>query len=144
MATTVQVTFDCADPDRLATFWAEALGYKKQDPPQGFDSWESFLAANNVPEALWTSRSAIVEPEGNGPRFFFQRVPESKTVKNRLHLDLNIGGGPGTPEHERRQRVDAALERLVRLGATVVRTVEEPMEHFVVMQDPEGNEFCLD
>lgn len=143
MATSVQVTFDCADPDLLATFWADTLGYKKQDPPAGYASWEDFLAASGVPEALWTSRSAIVDPDGAGPRIFFQRVPEAKQAKNRVHLDVNVGGGPGTPEDERRQRVDAAIERLVRLGATEVRAVDEMMEHFVVMQDPEGNEFCI-
>jgi hypothetical protein len=143
MATSVQVTFDCADPDRLATFWAEALGYQKQGPPDGFASWEAFLTANGVPEAQWNDFSAIVDPDGRGPRCFFQRVPEPKTVKNRLHLDVNAGGGLDTPADERRQRVDAAVERLVRLGATRIRTVEEPRERFVVMQDPEGNEFCL-
>jgi catechol 2,3-dioxygenase-like lactoylglutathione lyase family enzyme len=143
MATSIQMTFDCADPDRLARFWAAALGYKIQDPPPGYASWEDFLTAIGVPREQWNDRSAIVDPAGRGPRCFFQRVPEPKAVKNRLHLDVNAGGELGAPADERRQRVDAAVERLVGLGATTVRTVEEQMERWVVMQDPEGNEFCV-
>lgn len=143
MAIPVQVTIDCADPDRLARFWAEALGYKIQDPPPGFDTWEAFLQANGIPQEEWNSRSAIVDPDGVGPRIFFQRVPEGKEVKNRLHLDVNVGGPLGTPQDERRTRVDAAVERLTGLGAKTVRTVEEMTERFVVMQDIEGHEFCL-
>jgi hypothetical protein len=143
MATSVQITFDCADPDRLARFWAATLGYKIQDPPEGFASWEAFLEKIGVPKEQWNDRSAIVDPDGHGPRIFFQKVPESKAVKNRVHLDVNVGGAHGTPPEERRRRVDVAVERLVGLGATVVRTVEEPMERFVVMQDIEGNELCL-
>ena len=145
MATSVQVTFDCADPDRLATFWATALGYKKQDPPEGYATWQEFLAAQDVPEDQWNSASAIVDPDGAGPRIYFQQVPEPKTVKNRVHLDVNVGGGHGTPPDERRRRVDAEVERLSGAGATVIRPgeVSELGEYWVVMQDPEGNEFCL-
>ncbi len=143
MAVSIQVTFDCADPDRLASFWAGALGYQKQAPPEGFASWEDWLRAHHVPEDQWNSASAIVDPDGQGPRIFFQRVPEPKTVKNRVHLDVNVGGGAGSAPQERRQRVDAAVERLVAAGGTRVRAVEERGEYWVVMQDPEGNEFCL-
>lgn len=143
MAIAVQVTFDCADPDQLATFWAEALGYKLQDPPPGFDSWEAFLEANAVPKDLWNSKSAIVDPDGAGPRIFFQQVPEPKQSKNRVHLDVNAGGPPGTTAEERRSKVDAAVERLTALGAKKLQDREEMNERYVVMQDPEGNEFCL-
>jgi hypothetical protein len=142
--TDFQVTFDCADPAGLARFWAEALGYKIQDPPEGFASWEAFLTSIGVPESEWNSRNAIVDPEGRRPRIFFQRVPESKRTKNRLHLDLRIGGGPGTPLEERRARIDAEARRLAALGATSLHQVEERGEYWVVMQDPEGNEFCVD
>lgn len=142
MATPVQVTFDCADPDLLGRFWAEALGYKQDDPPPGFESWPAFLTAQGIPEEHWNDRNAIVDPEGKGPRIFFQRVPEPKSIKNRVHLDVNVGGPRGTPD-ERRARVDAAVERLIQAGATLVRTVEELHERFVVMRDPEGNEFCV-
>jgi len=144
MALSFQVTFDCADPDRLARFWAAALDYKLQDPPPGFDTWEAFLDTIGVPESERNSRSAVVDPEGKGPRLYFQKVPEPKTAKNRLHLDLRIGGGPQTPLEERKARIDADVERLVALGATVVGPVEEYAQYCVVLQDPEGNEFCAD
>ena len=143
MAVSIQVTFDCANPDRLARFWAEVLGYKLQDPPTGYESWEAFLTAQAIPEDQWNNLSAVVDPDGAGPRILFQRVPEPKTVKNRVHLDVNIGGGHGTPPAERRTRVDAAAERLVNLGATKLRTFDQHGEYWIVMQDPEGNEFCL-
>ena len=85
-----QVTFDCADPAALAAFWAEVLGYEVQAPPEGFDSWPAALAAFGVPESEWNSRSAILPSDGAGPRVFFQRVPEGKSVKNRLHLDVRV------------------------------------------------------
>jgi hypothetical protein len=144
MALSFQVTFDCADPARLARFWAAALGYKIQDPPPGFATWDAFLETIGVPESERDSRSAVVDPDGNGPRLYFQRVPEPKTVKNRLHLDLRIGGGPQTPLPERRALIDAAVKRLVALGASVVGPLEEYGQYCVVMRDPEGNEFCAD
>ena len=83
------------------------------------------------------------DPDGRGPRIFFQRVPEPKQVKNRVHLDVNAGGPRGTPDDERRTGVDAAVDKAVSVGATKVRLVEERGERHYVMQDPEGNEFCL-
>jgi catechol 2,3-dioxygenase-like lactoylglutathione lyase family enzyme len=143
MAQRFQVTFDCADPDRLARFWAALLGYKIQDPPAGFDSWPAFLTSIGVPEDQWNSASAIVDPEGAGARIFFQCVPEAKTVKNRVHLDVSVTGGHATPLEERRQQVDAAVERVRALGATLVEVREQRGEIWAVMQDPEGNEFCF-
>jgi len=142
----VQVTFDCADPAALAGFWCEVLGYRVQPPPSGFDSWDKALDAWGVPPAQHNSRSAALPPEGDtGPRMFFQRVPEGKTTKNRLHLDVRAA--PGTEGDERMAELDAEATRLVGLGATRVRRIDPDgrMETgFVVMQDPEGNEFCLD
>ena len=135
MARTVQVAIDCADPAALSRFWAEALGYVLNPPPEGHDSWESFLAAVGVPESEWNSASAIVDPDGAGPRIYFQRVPEGKAGKNRLHLDVRVPGG--------REAIQPEVDRLVALGATVVGPKEERGEHWVVLQDPEGNEFCL-
>jgi hypothetical protein len=144
MGVSFQVVFDCARPDALARFWAEVLGYKLQDPPTGFATWEDWARANGIPEDRWDAMSAVVDPEGTGLRIFFQRVPESKTVKNRVHLDVNVGGGQQVPLEERRQRIDGEVERLVGLGATLLRTVnEEADEYFVNMLDPEGNEFDL-
>lgn len=143
MALSIQVVIDCADPAKLADFWANALGYKIQDPPKGFDSWPAFLTSIGVPESEWNSASAVIDPDGKGPRIFFQRVPEPKTVKNRLHLDLNAGGGRDVPEEESRARVGAAVERLQSLGATKLREMEQRGEYWIVMTDPEGNEFCV-
>lgn len=143
MPQSFQVTIDCADPHRLATFWAEVLGYKIQDPPPGFASWQEFLTTQGVPESEWNSASAIVPTDGDGTRIFFQRVPEPKSVKNRLHLDVNVGGGPAVPLADRRARVDVDVERIVGIGATRVGPMEQHDEYWVVMRDPEGNEFCL-
>jgi hypothetical protein len=143
VATSFQVTFDCADPDRLATFWAAALGYKKQGPPEGYATWYEFLAAQGVPEDQWNSASAVIDPDGIGSRIFFQKVPEPKSAKNRVHLDVNAGGGRAVTAAERRKRVDAEVERLVGIGATRLRDKERLGEYWVVMQDPEGNEFCI-
>jgi len=142
----IQVTFDCAGPAALADFWSAVLGYERQAPPPGFDSWDAALDAFGVPESERDSRDAIVPPEGGqGPRLFFQRVPEPKTVKNRVHLDVRAA--PGLVGAARMAALQQEADRLVALGATVVRRIEPDgrMESgFIVMQDPEGNEFCLD
>jgi len=90
MATNIQVVFDCADPARLAEFWAVALGYAPQPPPTGFASWQEWLTAQGVPESEWNSANAVIDRDGKGPRIYFQRVPESKVVKNRVHLDSGL------------------------------------------------------
>lgn len=143
MATSFQVTFDCADPDKLMKFWTAALGYKKQDPPPGFDSWEAWMESVQIPQEERDNISAAVDPAGVGPRLLFLKVPEAKTVKNRVHLDVNVGGDYSTPPQERRQRVETEVERLVAAGATKIRAMEENTSAWVVMSDPEGNEFCL-
>ena len=96
-----------------------------------------------MPPDQWNSASAIVDPAGAGPRIYFQQVPEGKTVKNRVHLDLNVGGKRGTPPQEHHRRVDAEAERLAGVGASRVRAVEQRGEYWVCMLDPEGNEFDL-
>jgi hypothetical protein len=143
MATSVQVVIDCADPARLAAFWAAALRYVEQEPPTGFSTWPDFLRARGVPETEWNSANAVVDPDKRGPRIFFQRVPEPKTVKNRVHLDLNVGGAPDAPLESRRERVRAEVARLIGAGARELRSAEERGEFWVVMADPEGNEFCV-
>jgi len=145
MTRDVQITFDCADPDALARFWADVLGYEVQPPPEGFDSWEAALESFGVPEDDWTSRSAAIPVEGTGPRLFFQRVPEGKTVKNRVHLDVRAA--PGLTGDERMEALEAEASRLEGLGASRAYRVEPepPLElGFISMLDPEGNEFCLD
>jgi hypothetical protein len=118
------------------------LGYVVQPPPEGFASWPEFLQAQGIAEQHWPHVSAIIDPDGQGPRIFFQRVPEPKVVKNRVHLDVNVGAGIADLV-ARRAQVDAAVERLIGLGATRLRPFEERGEYWVVMQDIEGNEFCL-
>lgn len=140
------ITFDCADPAKLAEFWAEVLGYRVQPPPKGFDSWEAALEAFGVPREQWNSHSAIVPVEGSHPRVFFQRVPEGKTVKNRLHLDVRVA--PGLEGDARMITLEAEAERLEALGATRAYRVEPSaatmVTGFITMRDPEGNKFCLD
>ena len=143
MATALQVVFDCADPAALGAFWAVALGYVEQPSPDGFASWDAFLEQTGVPADQRNSAYAVVDPDGAGPRIFFQKVPETKTVKNRVHLDLNVGGGPGTALEDRKARLEAEAERLVAVGASVVGPRSERDEYWMVMQDPEGNEFCV-
>jgi hypothetical protein len=144
MATHVQVVFDCADPARLAAFWTEALHYQVPPPPPGHGSWDEWVKAQGIPEANWNDFGAIEDPDRIGPRVFFQRVPEGKIAKNRMHLDLNVGGGPGVPLEERRLRVDAEVARLKALGASDERgPMNQRGEYWVRMNDPEGNEFCI-
>ena len=118
-----QVTFDCADPERVARFWADALGYAFVPPPDGV---------------------ACVDPTGVGPRLYFQRVPEGKIVKNRLHLDVRVG--TGRVGDDRVAALEAECARLVALGAARVQLLpaDDENESCLVMQDVEGNEFCLD
>jgi catechol 2,3-dioxygenase-like lactoylglutathione lyase family enzyme len=143
MALRMQVTFDCADPERLATFWCEVLGYRLPDPPEGFATWQDFARHHGVPEEEWHDRAAAEDPDEVGPRLFFNRVPEGKVAKNRVHLDVNVAPR-GTPAEERRRLAVAAAERLVAHGATRVGDHDGELgEFWVVMRDPEGNEFCL-
>ena len=125
----VQVTFDCAEPERVARFWCEVLGYVV--PPVG----DSDL------DGSW---SACADPNGVGPRLYFQRVPESKLAKNRVHLDVRVG--TGLVGAERLATLEAERDRLVALGAVCERILvaDDVNESCIVMQDVEGNEFCLD
>lgn len=146
MAATFHVAFDCADPGLLARFWADALGYQLEDPPAGFDGWNSYWRSVGVPvEELDSEDGAdsIVDPAGACPRIWFQPVPEGKTVKNRVHFDIQVSGGRTADLAIRKERVDAEVERLVIVGATKLRVLEQPgLDHYAVaMSDPEGNEF---
>ncbi|SCF19671.1 VOC family protein [Micromonospora chokoriensis] len=145
MARDMQITFDCADPAALAAFWAEALGYQVQGPPGNFESWEQALDAMGVPPEHRNDASAVVDPEGSRPRLFFQRVPEPKQVKNRVHIDVRAA--PGLEGDERMAALEKEAERLAAYGATRLSR-HEPAPPLgaghLVMADPEGNEFCLD
>jgi hypothetical protein len=143
-----KIVIDCADPHAQAAFWAGALGYAVEDNSMLI---ERLLGAGALPpDAVVTTSGrpafrtlqAVRHPDdpvqegtgtGLGRRLLFQQVPEPKTAKNRLHLDLHVG-----PD-----RRDTEVVRLRELGATVLREVKEPGTHHVVMADPEGNEFCV-
>jgi catechol 2,3-dioxygenase-like lactoylglutathione lyase family enzyme len=137
-----QVTFDCAEPERAARFWCEVLGYVVPSPPAGFATWEEFSLS--LPRESQGSAFACVDPAGVGPRLFFQRVPEAKVVKNRVHLDVRVG--TGLVGDERLAVLEAECARLIALGAARVRLLvaDGENESCLVMQDIEGNEFCLD
>ena len=140
----VQIVFDAENPERLAMFWAAALadrGYRVPDPPDGAPDWPTWLSAQGVPEDQRGSAFAL-EGDDDQPRLFFQRVPEPKTAKNRVHLDLLVGGGHRVPMDQQRDGVRAAVERLTALGATFVGAKTELGVHWAVLRDPEGNEFC--
>jgi hypothetical protein len=142
MGPTLQIVFDANDVPRLVAFWEQALeGYQVQPPPPGFATWEDFARDHGIPEDQWDGWGALIDPEGARPRIFFQRVPEGKTAKNRVHLDVNVGGD--LKGDERTQRVKEEADRIEALGATRQREATERGEFWIVMQDPEGNEFCL-
>jgi len=144
MAHKVQIVFDCKNPDTLAKFYAGALSYKLQDPPGGYASWEAWLREHGVPEDEWNSASAIVDPEGVGPRIYFQQMETPKLGKNRLHIDINASGGMKVPLAKRKKQVKSEVERIVLLGATKDHELDEGTgEYCFVMNDPEGNEFCV-
>ncbi len=146
MAVSYQLVIDCTSPEPLAHFWAEALHYVIAPPPAGFDSWDDFYRSIGVPEdELGGGSDSIVDPNGEGPRIWFQIVPEKKSIKNRIHIDVDASGGRGSPLDVRRERVEVEAARLVSLGATRLRTIsEEGLDHYgVAMSDPEGNEFDI-
>jgi catechol 2,3-dioxygenase-like lactoylglutathione lyase family enzyme len=141
-----QLVIDCADPDRLARFWADALGYELAPPPAGFSTWNEYYRDLGVPEdELGDGADRISDPHGHGPSIWLQVVPDTKTVKNRLHLDIHASGDRTDSIETRKQRVDAEAARLADLGATIVRVLPtEGLDHYAVaMKDPEGNEFDI-
>ena len=128
-----QVTIDAAAPRVLGEFWCAVLGYSEQPPPEGFASWDEALDAFGIDRSDPDRAFAIVDPDGVGPRLFFVKVPEPKTTKNRVHLDVAVGS-------------DSLGERaaeLEDLGATVIGEFDEPEGRWITMIDPEGNEFCI-
>ena len=144
MSTAWTMTFDCADPAELAAFWCQALGYVEAAPPAGFATREEWLASVGVPPEEWGDGAYIEDPAGLRPAISFLKVPEAKSAKNRVHLDVQAGGGRGEPQEVRWARVQAAVARLTGAGAAVVREdwQDGVPDHFV-MTDPESNEFCV-
>ena len=138
----VQVTFDCVSPRAVGRFWCEALGYEPTAPPDG-SSGEGDADASR-PADVHDGWFAASDPTGAGPRLYFQRVPEGKVVKNRVHLDVRVA--TGLTGERRVAALQAEADRLVALGASRLRLLEadDENEACLVMQDVEGNEFCLD
>jgi len=146
MAVRFQLVIDCADPDRMARFWAAALGYRLAPPPDGFATWNDYYRDLGVPEdELADGADRIADPDDEGPRIWFHRVEAAKVVKNRLHLDIHASGPRADPIEIRRRRVDAEAERLAALGATITSALDnEGLDHYAVgLKDPEGNEFDI-
>jgi hypothetical protein len=138
----VQVTFDAAEPEKLAEFWGLALGYVAEPPPEGFASWEEFAADAGIPESDFGSQASRVDPTGVGPRLYFQRVPEGKAAKNRVHLDISVAGR-GVRGEERKRLMSEHVERLIQAGASPAWINDDGRGDSVVLYDPEGNEFCV-
>lgn len=144
-----QLTIDCISPSRLVAFWPAVLGYEVQPPPDGFATWNEWYLSVGVPPAeldlTGDGADRIFDPSGRGPKIWFQAVPEAKSGKNRLHLDVFVGGGRTVPIDERRRRVDERVAELVTLGASIDHVADHTADdHYaVVMRDPEGNEFCV-
>ncbi|WUH91574.1 VOC family protein [Streptomyces sp. NBC_00433] len=139
MAARIDLTLDAAHAPTLAAFWKTALGYVDEPPPAPFATRAEWHASfdpaedDSVDDGAW-----LCDPAGAGPRLAILKVPEPKTAKNRLHLDIRVPGH-GTPA-DRRQRIEAEAARLTEAGARVLARFDG---HHVVMADPEGNEFCV-
>jgi catechol 2,3-dioxygenase-like lactoylglutathione lyase family enzyme len=135
------ITFDCVDPTAMAAFWSAAMGYGP--PPQYPDDMRRELLDAGLTEDDLLSRAIAEDPSGAGPRLFFQRVPEPKTAKNRVHLDLNATPGRRATAEE----VEAEAQRLEAIGAVRIHVHDGHFgpwpEHHIVMEDPEGNVFCV-
>jgi hypothetical protein len=138
----IQVVFDAAEPGKLAEFWAVALDYVFEPPPEGYENWEDFGRSIGLPEEQFDDQAAVIDPAGEGPRLYFQRVPEGKTAKNRVHLDVRVAGREVGGE-ERKQLVSEKVEQLVQAGATLAWKSDDVRGSSVVLRDPEGNEFCV-
>ena len=140
MAFDVQVVIDCSSPHDLADWWAEALGWQVEPQDEAFI--RRMVDAGHASEAdtarhdgalVWKDAAALRSPDPGRPRVLFQRVPEPKTVKNRLHLDVHVGA----------ERREAEVARLLDLGATELWRASQGSYEWVTLADPEGNEFCV-
>ncbi len=131
------VTIDCRDPLTLAAFWREVLDYQDDPAPEGYSSWADYDAANGVSDDDAAAGATIIDPNGAGPRLYFQKVPEVKSAKNRVHLDVTVS------ESRQWAEVQAAADRVVGAGGRILRVSDDPNDRFIVVTDPEGNEFCL-
>ncbi|MFF1878495.1 VOC family protein [Leifsonia sp. NPDC058230] len=140
MATLGNIVFYANDPQALSDFWSGVFGY----PPQRFEGeFREMLLAGGLSEDDLGKRALAESPDGSGPRLFFHHADGPKTGRNRVHLDVQAVHGRRPTDEE----LDAEKDRLVALGATVVRLIDQKWgpatEHYYQLRDPEGNEFCL-
>jgi hypothetical protein len=144
MTTRWTLTFDCSDAAAMARFWTVALGYVDAPPPEGWDTWEAWLNHFDVPEDEWADGASLEDPQGVLPSVSFLKVPEPKTAKNRLHLDLQVSGGRHVAAKRRTKRIEKMVALLEEAGGSVhYRSVEAGQLDHITMADPEGNEFCV-
>ena len=146
MTAEFQLVIDCADAEPLARFWVAAPGCELEPPADGYDNGDGYWRAVGVSgDEPGAGLDRIVDPAGRGPRIWFQVVPEKKTLKNRLHLDITVSSGRANPIQTRRRLIDAGARRLEALGAALVRALfEDGVDHYgVAMRDPEGDEFDI-
>lgn len=138
----IQIVFACDDPDALARFWAETLGYILQPPPEGFETWDDFADQVGIPEEKRKDLSACVDPDGIGPRVLFEHY-DGGAPNQRVHLDVNVVPR-GTDMDDRKQILATHRARLESIGATFKREATGMAgEYWIEMFDPEGNWFCV-
>lgn len=147
MATFFQLTIDCRQPERLVSFWQPLLGYQIPAPPEPHATWRDYYVAIGVPadEIEGDGSDRLVPVDGQGIAIWFQPVPESKSIKNRLHLDLRVSAGRAVGREQRRAAIQLAVDDVVANGGSLIRMSEDDGADQVgaVMADPEGNEFCF-
>jgi hypothetical protein len=142
MAHRIQIVISCDDPGRVADFWAGALGYVLEPPPIGYDTWEAFADDVGIPEDRRNDLSAVIDPEGVGPRVLFERY-DGGAPNQRIHIDVNSVERSLAPD-QRRAALDAERHRLEALGARFGREASGMAgETWIEMYDPEGNWFCV-
>jgi hypothetical protein len=140
---TLQITFDCADPHALAGFWAAVLDTEVDDHHEFIGTMLDAGHADQTDVVViggrraWAEAASCSDPPGRYPRMLFVVVPEGKTAKNRVHLDLHLDGG-NTAEARA-----AEVDRIVALGATKLYDGRLGPQEWVTLADPEGNEFCV-
>lgn len=140
----MQIVIACEDPSRLTEFWAGVLGYVEQPPPPDFESWEQFADQVGIPEENRNDISAVVDPDGKGPRLLFERY-DGGAPNQRVHFDVNVmAGSVEMSDAERQARLVEERARIEELGGTFKREAKGLAgEVWIEMFDPEGNWFCV-
>ena len=133
-----QLVIDCAGPDRLARFWAAALGYELAPAPAGFATWNDFYRELGVPEEdLVDGADRISDPEGHGPSIWFHPVTDAKAVKNRLHLDIRAGG-EWTDQIRLAGSESTPRPAVAGLGATITGALSDEGNFYAVADEGPG------